>query len=54
VRGRSLRPVIERHRSGADVPAWDGGHPVHEDQPAQATAWLQQQMAALPRTRAHS
>ncbi len=46
---RSLVPVIQRHLPGADVQRWAGGHLVHEEQPAEAAAWMQQQMAALPR-----
>lgn len=48
---RSLVPVIQRHLPGADLQRWAGGHLVHEEQPTEAAAWLQQQMAALPRPR---
>jgi len=35
---RLLRPVIARHLPHADVQAWPGGHLVHEEDPARATA----------------
>ncbi len=50
---RSLVRVIERHLPGAEVQRWAGGHLVHEEQPAEAAAWLHQQMAALTQTHAH-
>jgi magnesium chelatase accessory protein len=43
----SVRPVIDRHLRGADLQRWTGGHLVHEEQPAEAAAWVQQRLAAL-------
>jgi len=48
---RSLMPVIQRYLRAADVQRWAGGHLVHEEQPAEAAAWMLHQRAALPQQR---